>query len=72
MLEGSDGSLGYFMNFEVAAHDAIQAEKLARNKAKELDLKIVGVEEITEIRKTSNSKPRVLSASGKSYFPMGQ
>ena len=72
MLEGSDGSLGYFMNFHVAALDVIQAESLARDKARELGLKIIGVEEITEIRKDSNSDPRVLSMSGKSYFPVGQ
>ena len=58
LLEGSDGSFGYFMTFCVAARDVIQAESLARDKAKELGPKIVGVEEITEIRKDSNSDPR--------------
>jgi hypothetical protein len=33
MLEGTDDSLGYFMNFEVAARDPIQAEVLARERA---------------------------------------
>ena len=71
MLEGTDDSLGYFMNFEVAARDPIQAEELARERAQELSLKVVGVEEIAETTKSFSSGPRVLSTSGKSYFPTG-
>jgi len=61
----------YFMNFEVAGRDPIQAEKLARERAQELGLKVVGVEEIAEKSKSCSSDPQVLSTSGKSYFPTG-
>lgn len=71
MLEGTDDSLGYFMNFEVAARDPIQAQKLARERAQELGLKVVGVEEIIETSKFSDLGPQVLSTSGKSLFPTG-
>jgi len=71
MLEGTDGSMGYFMNFEVAARDPIQAEELARQRARELGLNVVGVEEITDTTKSFSSSPQVLSTSGKSYFPTG-
>jgi predicted nucleic acid-binding protein len=71
MLEGIEASLGYFINFEVAARDPIQAEELARERAQELALKVVGVEEIAKTTKLFSSDPQVLSTSGKSYFPTG-
>jgi hypothetical protein len=71
MLEGTDDSLGYFMNFEVAARDPSQAEQLARERAQQLGLNIVGVEELTDTTKSFSSDPQVLSTSGKSYFPTG-
>jgi hypothetical protein len=72
MLEGIDASMGFFMNVEVAAPDPTSAAKLARKRARELGLRIVGVEEITRTRRTSGSGPAVLSMSGKSYFPPEQ
>ena len=69
MLEGIDASMGFFMNVEVAAPDPTNAVKLARKRARELGLRIVGVEEITKTRRTSSSDVGVLSVSGKSYFP---
>jgi hypothetical protein len=71
MLEGIDGSMGYFMNVEVAANSPTGAAKLAEEYAKERGLTIVGVEEITETERRLSSAPRVLSTSGKSYFPKG-
>ena len=71
MLEGVDDSYGYFLNIEVASAHAKRAEALACTKARELGLSIVGVEEITEIEGTySRSLSRVISVSGKSYFPL--
>lgn len=69
MLEGIDASMGFFMNVEVAAPDPTNAAKLARKRAREMGLSIVGVEEITRTRRTSTLGPGVLSVSGKSYFP---
>ena len=69
MLEGVDASMGFFMNVEVAAPDSTDAAKLARTRARELGLRIVGVEEIKKTRRTSSSGAGVLSMSGKSYFP---
>jgi hypothetical protein len=72
MLEGTDASMGFFMNVEVAAHDPTNAAKLARKGARELGLTIIGVEEITRTRRACSSGPGVLSMSGKSYFPSEQ
>ncbi|HEU4510319.1 MAG TPA: hypothetical protein VFR78_18945 [Pyrinomonadaceae bacterium] len=72
MLEGTDASMGFFINVEVAAPDPTNAAKVARKRARELGLTIVGVEEITKTRRTSSSGPGVLSISGKSYFPLDQ
>jgi hypothetical protein len=69
MLEGVDAGLGYFMNIEVAAFDPAAAVGLAKERAQELGLTILGVEEVTETRQTSTREAKVLSVSGKSYFP---
>lgn len=69
MLEGVDAGLGYFMNIEVAASSPALAMQLAEERARELDLVIVGVEEVTETGETSGLDSKVLSVSGKSYFP---
>lgn len=71
MLEGIDASMGYFMNVEVAAINPSSAAKLAEQYARETGLSIVGVEEITRTGRSSSSEPKVLSTSGKSYFPSG-
>jgi len=69
MLEGLDVGLGYFLNIEVAASSPALAVELAEERARELSLTIVGVEEVTETRQTSSLEAKVLSVSGKSYFP---
>jgi hypothetical protein len=71
MLEGIDGGMSYFMNFEVAAPNQGIAIKLAEKRALELGLTIVGVEDVTATERTRSSVPGVLSTSGKSYFPSG-
>ncbi len=71
MLEGIDASMGYFINVEVAAIDPSSAARIAVQYAQELGLSIVGVEEITRTGRSSSLEPKVLSASGKSYFPSG-
>lgn len=71
MLEGIDASMGYFTNVEVAATTSTRAAKLATDYARKLGLTIVGVEEITMTGRSSESEPKVLSTSGKSYFPAG-
>ena len=71
MLEGIDAAVGYFMNIEVAANNPTGAAKLAEEYAQELGLNIVRVEEITRTGRSSTSQPKVLSTSGKSYFPSG-
>ena len=68
MLEGIDAGMGYFMNIEVAAFNPTLAVELAEERAQELGLMILGVEEVTETRQTSSLESRVLSVSGKSYF----
>lgn len=68
MLEGVDAGLGYFINIEVAAPSSTLAVKLAEQRARELDLVIVGVEEVTETDQTSSLESKVMSVSGKSYF----
>ena len=69
MLEGTDAGMGYFMNIEVAAYSPTTAVKLSEERAKELGLTIVGVEEVTETGQISTLESKVLSVSGKSYFP---
>lgn len=69
MLEGTDARMGYFINIEVTASNPTTAVKLAEERAQDLGLTIVGVEEVTETRQTSELKLKVLSVSGKSYFP---
>ena len=69
MLEGTDAGMGYFMNIEVTASNPTTAVKLAKERAQALGLTIVGVEEVTEKCQTSKSESKVLSVSGKSYFP---
>ena len=71
MLEGIYASMGYFMNVEVAAINRSSAAKLAEQPAREIGLSIVGVEEITVTDRSTSSESKVLSASGKSYFPSG-
>jgi hypothetical protein len=71
MLEGIDSGMGYFMNFEVAAPNQRTAIKIAEERALELGLTIVGVEEVTATGRTRSSEPTILSTSGKSYFPTG-
>jgi hypothetical protein len=68
MLEGIDAGLGYFMNIEVAAFSPTSAVHLAEERAEELGLTILGVEEVTETQQTSGLEAKVLSVSGKSYF----
>jgi len=73
MLEGTDDSLGYFINIEVAAFTPEQASTLAAKRVQELGLKIARVEEISETSESSNADfPQILSISGKSYFPAEQ
>jgi hypothetical protein len=71
MLEGIDALMGYFMKVEVTANNSSSAAKLAEEYARELGLTIIGVEEITRTGRSSSSEPKVLSTSGKSYFPSG-
>lgn len=71
MLEGMDASMGFFVNVEVAALNASSAAKLAEEHTRELGLNIIGIEEITRTGRSSSSEPKVLSISGKSYFPIG-
>jgi hypothetical protein len=70
MLEGIDDSLGYFINVAVAALTLTQASTKAWDRAEDLGLKIVEVEEITETSEAyDGDTAQVLSVSGKSYFP---
>lgn len=70
MLEGMDNNFGYFINVAVAALTPKQASTKACERAKELALKIINVEEITETNEHYDSDiPQVLSLSGRSYYP---
>jgi len=70
MLEGTDDSFGYFINVAVAALTPKQASMKACERAQELGLKIVDVEEIKETNEPYDGDiPQVLSFSGKSYYP---
>jgi hypothetical protein len=73
MLEGTEDSLGYFINIEVAALTPDQASTFALKSAQEGGLTITNVEEILETNTISDAAvPEVLSVSGKSYFPAGE
>ena len=70
MLEGTDDSFGYFINVAVAALTPKQASMIACERAQELGLKIIDVEEIKETNEPYDGDiPQVLSFSGKSYYP---
>ena len=70
MLEGVDESFGYFINVAVAALTPRQASTQACERAEDLGMKIVEVEEITETSETyDGDTAQVISISGKSYFP---
>ncbi len=70
MLEGIDESFGYFINVAVAAFSPTQASTKACERAKDLGLKIIEVEEIIETSEPYDGDiAQVISISGKSYFP---
>ena len=70
LLEGAKGSHGYFVKIEVACDKHVQAERLARVKAEEIGLNIVGIDEVLKTdRMLDRITPQVIFVSGRSYFP---
>ena len=71
MLEGRESGMGFLMTFDVASDSEEEAIRLALCEARELDLDIVGVEEVSlksEIH--AGSAPGVLKRYGKGFFDL--
>lgn len=72
LLEGEHGSHGYFVNMQVACDTPDEAERLARAKAREIGLNIVGIEEVVQLEGTETlATPQVTFVSGRSFFDKG-
>ena len=69
-LEGQEGEKGYFILFTVACEEK-DLESLCIDKASELNLQIISVDEVSLIRSLEDqTKSGVIDVSGKSYFDL--
>jgi len=72
LLEGVEGSHGYFLNVEVACETPSQAGSLARTAAEQNGAMIISIEEINKTSKEAAvTSPQVVFMSGRSYFQLG-
>ena len=70
VMEGREGDNGYFILFTVVC-DEKDIESLCTNKVSELNLQIVGIDEILLIESNVNQmESKVLDVSGRSYFDL--
>jgi hypothetical protein len=73
MLEGRDAGRGFLVTLDVAGTSQAHAEKIALDKAKNLGLSILGIEEVTLKRKAKVSYgPGVIKTYGKAYFELDE
>jgi len=69
-LEGKEGDYGYFITFKAFSRNEGRAAKLSMQKAKEIGLQIVAIEEVEKLHYGFSNEEKAEQATGKSYFKL--
>lgn len=70
MLEGSEGDKGYFITFTINHVSEDEAIQLSLEKAEEIGLEIIGLEEVEVVNLNQEKKIGLENMTGKSFFDL--
>ncbi|MFM7858534.1 MAG: hypothetical protein ACKO96_43095 [Flammeovirgaceae bacterium] len=69
-MEGKDGDHGYYVTFKVRSKNENKAKELSWQKARDIGLEIVKIEEIENLGEVFSDEEKAEQSSGKSYFSL--